>query len=744
MWFAIGFFAAVACCTYLISGSILLLLASLFSIISVILFFVPKDILKKAALVVLGLAVGFLYCWSFDRTVLEAVRELDGQNETLSIEATDYSFDTGYGSAVDGRVQIDGRKYKLRLYFDDMESIAPGDVITADVKLRYTPEGGSEDSTYHKGEGVFLLGYAGEDMEIEKAHQLPGKYFPAYLRKTIAQQIAKIFPKSTAAFAKALLLGDDSDLVFQDDYAFQKSGIRHIIAVSGLHVSILFAVLYFFIGRNGLLTLLIGVPVLFLFAAVAGFTPSVVRACLMQGLIILSIAVDKEYDPVTALSFAATVMLLINPLTVTSVSFQLSVGSMIGISVFSGRIRNYLQSEKRLGMPRGKSIKSRLKRWFIGSISVSIGALIFTMPLCAIHFGMVSMISIVTNLLTLWVVFYIFCGIMAGCILSALWMPLGIAVGWIVSVPIQYVLLVARLFSKIPFGVAYTDSPYTVLWIICTFLLILAFSLFKKRSAILLVISVCFLYGLSMLATWAEPRLDGFRLTVLDVGQGQCVLLQCKDEAYLIDCGGNDSKRTANIALNALGSQGITRLDGLILTHYDDDHAGGAVYLTQVFPVEQVYLPDSDPENEIRCLLEEQDLPIVWVRKNMDLSCGPGELSIYPIKNQSQGNESSMCILFQGENCDILITGDRNMDGESQLLEQADIPNLEVLVVGHHGASTSTGLELLYKTKPDIAVISVGEDNLYDHPHREVLERLERAGCLIRRTDREGNIMIRG
>lgn len=744
MWFSVGFVAAAACCAYLISGSILLFFAAVCGILITVLLLTRNEICKVIAVVMIGLAVGFLYCWGFNNLFLSNAKAFDGQSQYIDMEATDYSFGTGYGSAVDGVIRLNGRKYKLRLYFQDEEFIEPGDMITAKAKLRYTLEGGTEDSTYHKGEGIFLLGYAEGEMEQDEASKLPGKYFPAYLRKNIAQRIFEIFPEGTAAFAKALLLGDDSDISYRDNIAFQKSGIRHVIAVSGLHISILFSIIYFFTGRKGLLSLLVGFPVLFLFAAVAGFTPSVVRACLMQALVILSIAVNKEFDTFTALSFAVLVMLLINPLTVTSVSFQLSVGSMIGIFAFSGPIREYLQNEKRLGQPKGKSIKAKLNRWFVGSVSVSVSALIITLPLCAIYFGTVSIIGIATNLLTLWVISFIFCGIMAGCILSLLWVPLGFFVGWLVSFPIYYVLMIARLFSSIPFGVAYTDSPYTVLWIVLTFVLILVFLLSKKRSPLLLVSSVCFLYGVSLFMTWAEPRLDNFRLTVLDVGQGQCVLLQSKDEAYLIDCGGDDAEETATIALNALGAQGINRLDGLILTHYDEDHAGGAVYLTQALDIETLYLPDTDEDNEIRCSLETQGIPIIWVEENMFFSCGTGEISIFPAKTESKGNESSMCILFQGENCDILITGDRDIFGEAELFEQARIPDIDVLVVGHHGASTSTGLELLSKTKPEIAVISVGENNIHGHPDREVLKRLERAGCMIRRTDIEGRIIIRG
>lgn len=744
MWFSIGFTLAVICFAYFFSGGILLLLAVICGALIAVLLLIRKKYCKTLAIVMIGASVGFTYCLTYDSLFLSYARAYDGESQYIQLEATDYSFDTDYGSAVDCATELDGRNYKVRLYYQNDEAIEPGDRICGNVELRFTPKDSAGNSTYHKGEGIFLLGFAEDDMELNETPRLPAKYIAAYLRKSIAQRISEIFPQSTAAFGSALLLGDDSNISYRDNIAFQKSGIRHVIAVSGLHVSILFSVLYFFTGKKRLLTLLIGFPVLLLFAAVAGFTPSVVRACLMQALVILAIAVNKEYDTFSALSFAVLVMLFINPLTVTSVSFQLSVGSMIGIFAFSGPIRHYLQDDKRFGKPKGKSIKARLKRWFVGSVSVSVSALIVTLPLCAAYFGTVSVIGIVTNLLTLWVISFIFCGIIIACVLSLIWMPLGIGVGWIVSVPIHYVLMTARLLSSIPFGVAYTDSPYTILWIVTTCILLLVFLIIKRKSPLLLVLSVTVMYGISLFMTWAEPRTANFQLTVLDVGQGQCVLLQSKEEAFLIDCGGEDSQYTATIALNALGAQGIHKLDGLILTHYDKDHAGGAVYLTQVMPVSRLYLPDTDPQNEIRCYFEEQEIPVSWVKRNTSIDCNAGKISLYPAESEAEGNESSMCILFQIENCDILITGDRDIDGESRLLQQAKIPGLDVLVVGHHGASTSTGLDLLYETKPKIAVISVGEDNPHGHPHTQTLRRLQRVDCLIRRTDLEGTIIIRG
>lgn len=743
MLFAIGFTASAVMSAYFLSGSVLWILAAVTGIAALPLFLIEKKTSKMIAIVILGLSFGCIYCHCFDVYRLSVAKSYDGRSVHIEMIASDYSFDTGYSSAVDGKVTLEGKKYSVRLYYQDHQAVEPGDTVSCRAELSYTADGISGESTYHKGEGIFLLAYGNDGIQVSAGDSHLLKYFPARLKKSVSNRITEIFPESTAPFAKALLLGEDSQISFQDNISLQKSGIRHVIAVSGLHVAILFSVLYFFTGRERILTLVIGFPLLLLFAAVAGFSPSVVRACLMQALVILAVAADQEYDPPTALSFAALVILLINPLAITSVSFQLSFGSMIGIALFSQRILDYFKDKKRFGEMKGKSLKIKLKRWISGSVSVSLGAMSVTIPLCAVYFGTVSVIGIVTNLVTLWVISFIFCGIMLACVVSVLWMPLGTIVGYVVSVPIYYVLLCARLLSAVPFGVAYTDSIYTVLWIVLSTILVILYFVVKKKNPVLLFGTLAVLYALSMAASWVEPRLDNVRLTVLDVGQGQCILLQSKDGTYLIDCGGSDGERTAEAALQALGAQGITQLDGLILTHYDADHANGAANLCQVFPVKQLYLPDTDRGSDIRADLEEQE-DILWVRRKTELSCGVGKIVIYPSKNVSSGNESSMCILFQMENCDILITGDRNSTGERALMEQTDLPELELLVAGHHGSNTSTCFQLLAETKPKTAVISVGADNSYGHPAQEVLDRLTLFGCRIRRTDTEGTILFRG
>jgi competence protein ComEC len=275
--------------------------------------------------------------------------------------------------------------------------------------------------------------------------------------------------------------------------------------------------------------------------------------------------------------------------------------------------------------------------------------------------------------------------------------------------------------------------------------LLAVFLLARERQTLLLL--GCAVVGLciAMLASWSEPLLDNYRVTVLDVGKGQCVLLQSEGKTYMVDCGSDYSKNAANKAAATLLSQGVTKLDGLILTHYDEDHVGGAAMLLSRIPADLLVLPEGTGAEEFESdilavcngtvLRGDEDLRIAW---------GDAWIRIYASFDTETTNESSLCVLFHTEKCDILITGDRSMVGESFLLRTAALPQLDALVVGHHGSADSTGEALLAATRPAAAVISVGEGNRYGHPSREVLERLATYGCVIRRTDREGTIILRG
>lgn len=741
MWFTLGFAAACALCAYLWLTKyvwiIAIIAAELFMISATLSIRIKR--MRYPAAVFLGCAVGFLWFQLFSANYLSLAADLDGKIADTTAYCTDYSYETKYGTAVEGVLWLEGKPTRAKFYVNGKIDMEPGDVLKGAFEFRVTTPDGTDEPTAHQGKGIFLLAYQEEDAELLKLETPPKWTFAARLKRNLLNVLDTYFPGDAAPFAKALLLGDRTGIDYETNTAFKLSGISHIIAVSGLHVTILFTLINLLCFKRRYLVALLGIPVLVLFAAVAGFSPSITRACMMQCLMIAAMLLNKEYDGPTELAFSCLVMLVVNPLVITSVSFQLSVGCMIGIFMFSQRISTYL-SEKLITKKKKHFLK--LKRWFINSVAVTLSAMVFTTPMVALYFGAVSLVGVLTNLMTLWVISFIFYGIILVCVLSFCWAPAASLVAAVVAWPVRYVLTVSKILAAFPLSAVYTASIYVVIWLVFCYVLLAVFLLTRKKQPVLLgccaVIGLCVAVG----ASWVEPMMDSCRMTVLDVGQGQCILLQSEGKTYLVDCGGSDEAEAADIAAERLLSQGVFRLDGVILTHFDADHSGGMEYLLSRIPTDTLFVPDSADENGVLEELKPLAAQTIALKENIMLRYGGTELSIFGPVVPDSGNESSLAILFRHENCDILITGDRSDFGERMLLKTADIPQLDVLVAGHHGSKHSTCEELLAKTLPKIAVISVGE-NHYGHPAKEVLDRLAAIGCAVYRTDTHGNIVLR-
>ena len=745
MWFAIGLAAAMLIGTYFLPVQFYLAAAGTGAIIIAILLVCmlrfPK--LRIAVMAALACTLGFLWLFGFDALFLSTVRSYDNTEMVVTITAADYSYETDYGAATEGKLELDGKIYTVLAYHDGEIMLSPGDTICGNFLLRSTLPGGSQESEYNRSNNIFLTARPRGELTASKIDKLPPKYYPAYIRYRIIETIQSAFPADTADFACALLLGVADGIDYETDTAFKISGIRHIIAVSGLHVTILFSLVYVVTGRKKWITALIGIPILFLFAAVAGFSPSITRACIMHSLMVIAMLFEKEYDAPTALSFAVVCMLGCNPWCVTNVGFQLSVCCLIGIIVFSERIKKYLLDKKRLG--RCKGGWKKLAAWFASSVSISLSAVIFTTPLCAYYFGVVSLVGPLTNLLTLWIITFVFYGIMLVCLTSFLLPAVGTIVAWFVSWPIRYVLWIAKALTAFPLAAVYTQSVYIIVWLVFVYILLAVFLLSKRKYPIHLSCFAAIGLCIALVASWTEPLQDDCRVTVLDVGQGQCILLQSEGKNYLVDCGSYSETFAADQAAGILLSQGISRLDGVILTHFDADHAGGVAYLLTRVPTDHLFLPNClDEDATSQALYAYNGGQVITVATDTVITFGDAQITMIPSETAVSNNESGLCILFQTEKCDILITGDISAKGERELIEKMTLPELEVLIVGHHGSKTSTCRELLIKTSPEIAIISVGEDNSYGHPAEEVLLRLQSYGCIIYRTDLDGTIIYRG
>lgn len=729
VYFALGFCAGCGMLAYkLISLSLPLLLALSFLLVCTILLSRRREKVQILKYMLLGLLFASIWFGIFEKQYLADIEILHGKTDSASIVLSDYSEKTDYGTAANGILMRNGKPYPVRVYLDREEILPPGTKLTGSFRFRLTVPQRSTDSGYYQGRGIFLLAFEEEcAVGQQESHWW---CVPAQLRRSIELLLQANLPTDVLPFARALLLGDSSQLDYATNTALKESGIRHVVAVSGLHVAILFSILNLITAKRRFLTPILGIPVLVLFAAVAGFSPSVNRAAIMIGLMLLARLFDREYDPPTALAFACLVMLTGNPMSVTSVSFQLSFACVTGILLFQKRINGYIGER----IPEGKIFRS-----LSASVSVTLSAMSLTVPLTAYYFGTISLVGIVTNLLTLPVVTVIFVGLVVLCCMGVMLPAVAPLLGWALAWPVRYVLLIARLMAKIPLACVYTASPYICLWLIFVYCLLAAFLLMPRKKPLILFCCAGIALSAALMFSWLEPMLDSVRLTVLDVGQGQSILLQSEGKTFLIDCGGDDSEDSADLAAQWVLSQGISHLDGIFVTHYDKDHFGGIGPLLSRLDADLLLTPHSAQIPQLPEISGKQ----LFVREPVQIKLKEGQITVFGPIYSGSDNENSLCVLFESEECDILITGDRSGFGERMLLRKYALPHVDVLVAGHHGASDAVCQELLSAVTPETVIISAGEGNRYGHPAQDTLQRLERFGCQVLRTDLQGTILYR-
>ncbi|MBQ5734407.1 MAG: MBL fold metallo-hydrolase [Lachnospiraceae bacterium] len=298
---------------------------------------------------------------------------------------------------------------------------------------------------------------------------------------------------------------------------------------------------------------------------------------------------------------------------------------------------------------------------------------------------------------------------------------------------LNFWLFVALIYSN------NTQSVYIILWVIFACCVMTVFLIQKTKRPGTFAGCLVFSLMLCIFLSWMEPLSTKVQMTVLDVGQGQSILLQSDGRTYIVDCGGDSDEKTADLIAETLLAQGICRVDGIIVTHLDRDHAGALPYLMSRVDSDFLFLPDAEetlnlPDTQSTC---------IYVEKDQKLEFNGTRIQIFGSGYKGSGNENSLCVLFEHENCVILITGDRSTVGEQMLLRKAFLPKVDVLIAGHHGSKDSTGEALLRATSPETVIISVGEDNIYGHPSEDTLARLERSGCVVYRTDQMGTIRYR-
>lgn len=706
-------------------------------------------------LVTLGALAGFLVFWIQSCTVIAPAEVLADSEQVITARAAE--FPQVYDDSTYLTVRLTGKdmpRVKCRLVSyggEELKSFEPGDELRVEAKLLSAGVRNGQEIDSYYAKGIFLRATCRGEPERIGRWRGAFLYAPVRLAHQLAKTCEEIFPPDASPFMTALLLGEKTALYADGDHYYRigAAGLSHVVAVSGMHISFLMGFFFLVFGRNRR-GVLLSLPVLLGFAAMTGFSPSVVRAVFMQLCLLTAPLLRRDSDIPTSLSAALALLLLVNPSAAASVSLQLSFAAMGGICLVSQRI--YTSMTRRFDASRAGN--SRLMRRIvyplIGNVASSVGALLLSVPLAAVHFGYVSVLSPLSNILCLWMISILYIGGFLLLILAAFLPGIAAGIGALLAWGVRYIFFVAGLIEKVPFACVYLTNPVYILWLVFVYVIFFAAWICARKSGQLRIVMPLCVSVLSLLFCVGGTQLlraDELHLAALDVGQGECVALTAGDYAAVVDCGASwVTHDAAEAASHYLRGRQYRHLDALILTHLHSDHVNGAADLLYRMRVRDLYMPcetdDGDGHlSEILAAAEAEGTNVHYVNQNILLKLGDMELTLFAPLLPGKENENGLIVLAKQGDFEALIMGDAPGEAEILLTKQYALPDTEVLVVSHHGSATSTVSALLEEAMPDLAVISVGY-NTYGHPTQKVLDRLAYYNIPVLRTDREGRITV--
>ena len=703
--------------------------------------FLPERWGRRLLLGGVGLSLALGWNWLYVRQVQPAVEALSDQECALSLTVCDYAEATDFGARVTARAE--GLPGKIMYYGGaELLDLTPGQTVEAVARVQNAARIRDDDITNFTSKGIYLLAYQRGEASVGEGNPDSLRWWPIRLGHAMSLQVNQLYSGDVAAFLSAILTGDTSGLSDAAYWDLSEAGLLHILAVSGMHCSFLLTLMELLIGRHRR-RLLAGstVCLLIFYAFLTGCSPSVVRACLMLGMVLAAPLCRRESDGPTSLLTALFLILLENPYAAASISLQLSFGAVAGLLWVTPKLHRLLAGDGRHG---------RIFRFVEAGFSTTLGALVFTVPLSALYFGTLTLIAPVSNLLGLAASTAVFMVGLPAVLLSFLCQPLGWFIGLVPAALIRYILEAARLLGEIPHHTLYFDNPYLKYWLGFVYLLFLAAYLLGPKARRKYILAA----GCGAVTLAATVQLGSLRnradldVYALDVGQGQSILLTSGGRAALTDCGsGNSWYHAGQVAVYRLRSLGYSALDYLILTHYDSDHVNGAVTVLERMDVGILLAPEAGEDTELRRSLLDtaasRGTEVRTLTEETLLPLGQAQLRVYPPAGEERDdNNSGLAVLAALEETDLLITGDMDTGAERTFLAAyRGLPDLEYLVAGHHGSRTSTSEELLDALTPETVLISVGS-NSYGHPTEETLRRLAERDCAVYRTDLHGTIHL--
>ncbi len=551
----------------------------------------------------------------------------------------------------------------------------------------------------------------------------------------IEKSVSSICNEPYASTICAILLGR-KDLLDEDIYGlFSACGIGHILAISGLHISMLGISLYRLLkrlGRGDFFSMAVGVTVIIMYGIMTGNATSTVRATIMYAALVTANIYNRTYDMLSAASLAAIIMAIRNPAVVESSAFILSYTAVLGVCVVSRVICDTLRPRKKI----------------LNALLVSVSIQLSTVPVIMYYYYEVPVLAVFLNLIVIPLMSVLMYSSLAGSVLGLVSVNLG-KIAIIPAVAILKVYEILCTFSlKIPWARFVSGKPQ--LWRIAIYYailgaILLVMYLIKKRWFASLIILPCLFIFIRIS--------DKSRIVFLDVGQGDGIYIAASDGTkILMDCGSSDRKNLyENILEPFLFSSGVDRLDYIIVTHPDTDHISGIIELLSQKRIraDTLCLPYTLNKDEKYIELETaaaaRGMHIEYLCEGKEIRLKETVLTcLHPFTDNSGTDSNGMSIVMslkQG-NFSALFTGDLPGASDEAVIRVLSFSSFDILKVAHHGSKNSSSSDFLNAVSPQYAVVSCGEGNRYGHPHNETIERLEAAGSRILRTDEHGAIML--
>ena len=508
----------------------------------------------------------------------------------------------------------------------------------------------------------------------------------------------KCFP-----YINALILGDKNYLDTKDIY--QKSGIIHLFSISGMHLSIIISTLKRLIKKDNYLRDMIVLTIILLYYLLIR-SNSLLRAIIFYFINFLNNKLNLRLSIKHKLFYLLIIILLINPSNITNSSFLYSYIISAALVLLGKRI-------------------SSINNYLLRLIYVSFISFAISFPLNTYYYSEINILSFISNIIS--VPFLSF--IIYPCILIVLLFPKLDNLGFFIITIFNSII---SFLSSNGINLIFYKS---VIFVIIYYLLICLLFKSKKLLIVLLItITIHFNYN------YLFPK---NYIMFIDVGQGDSTLLHINDTNILLDTGGNISfDLSKNVLLPVIKSKGIAKIDSLVITHGDFDHMGEAINLVNNFKVDKVIFncgEYNDLEQELIKKLDKKKIKYYSCIKELNID--DNKLYFLQTKEYDNENDNSNVIYTELNGYKFMFMGDASISTEKEIIDKYNLPDIDVLKVGHHGSRTSSGKGFIDEINPKYSVISVGMNNRYGHPNEEVLNNLE--NTKIYRTDQDGSIMFK-